>query len=230
VVDLPLLLAPSSGPVAARFAYERGQPFRGGQRRTLGFAAPSGSRVVAACGGPVTFAGRVPGGGTVAVRCGRWSVVVGGLERVTARAGARIAPGRSLGTAAGRGVSLSVRRAGDRFGYVDPQPLLRAVPPPRRFLPVGPAPRPRPPVVVPERVVVPARWRARGPEPVALGQSVGAPSSTPVPPLAWLGLVLAALGVPAAGRRRSGARLGRGRRAVAAIATAGAGQARLDDR
>lgn len=230
VVDLPLLLAPSSGPVAARFAYERGQPFRTGQRRTLRFAAGPGSRVVAACGGSVTFAGRVPGGGAVAVRCGRWSVTVGGLARVTVRAGARVPPGRPLGIAADRGVALSVRRAVDRHGYVDPQPLLRAAPPPRRFVPVGPAPRPRPPVAVPERVVVPARWRAPAPEPAAIGRPDGAPSSTPVPPLAWLGLVLAALGLPAAGHGRRRGRPGRGRRGVTTFVAVGAGNARREDR
>lgn len=234
VVDLPLLLAPSSGPVAAHFAYRREGPFRPGQRRTLGFAAAPRSRIVAACGGPVTFAGPVPGGRAVAVRCGRWSVVVGGLGRVAVRAGSAVAPGKPLGTAAAGGVSLSVRPAGDRFGYVDPEPLLRVVAAPRRFVPIGSAPRPswrrrapgRSRVPVPVRRLEPVLVRAPSGQPTAARRPAvvaGPPARrAPAPPLAWLGLALAALGLPAVRRGRRGARLGIGRGSAPTIGAFGA--------
>ncbi|MGI8730839.1 MAG: M23 family metallopeptidase, partial [Solirubrobacteraceae bacterium] len=60
-VDGPLLRAFSVGP----------DRFAAGQHRGVDLGAPAGERVAAACGGRVSFAGRVPRGGrTVSVRCG----------------------------------------------------------------------------------------------------------------------------------------------------------------
>jgi len=221
--------------VASRFTYDRAQPFLPGRRRIVRFRVPPGTAVRAPCRGPVSHAGRVPGGRGVTVRCGAWSVTLTGVDPRTVR-GRRVGRGTTVATAAaatGRAapataraqpadssVGLGVRLASDAFGYVDPLPLLRDPEPAEPFSPVGPAPRVRPmaPAVAPAARRVPAlRPAPAGPVPAtapvpgpdalrpalrfpvtstatATATATAAPAT---PLLAWVGLAVAALGVPA---------------------------------
>jgi murein DD-endopeptidase MepM/ murein hydrolase activator NlpD len=194
----------ASRSLAGRFAYTPRHPFAAAQRRGIDIAAAPGSAVRSACGGRVTFAGSVPGGRGVTVRCGALIATHLGLGRVAVRRGARVAPGTRLGAVgpAGR-LRLGARRGGSRFGYVDPLALLREVRAPADpALPLGRAPRsPRTPAPAPLR---------RPGRPVA-----SAPRAAGVPALGWAGLAVLAAGVPLGGIvRRSRRRRARG--AVAA--------------
>jgi hypothetical protein len=154
---------PVRGPVIARFAYARASPFAAGQRRGIDIAAPRGTPVVAACGGRVRFAGTVgTSGRTVSTACGGYVVSYLHLDGIATRRGARVHAGDPIGAVGTTGrrhearphVSFGVRRASDRWGYVDPLRVLpgeRGMPPdlaplPRRRLPrdtpLGRAPAP----------------------------------------------------------------------------------------
>ena len=178
---------PVSGAVARPFAYSAEAPFRAGAHRGADLAARGRSAVRAACAGVVVTAGM----SVVTLRCGEWRVTALPLASFAVRATARAcAPApRSAASApcAGHtGLHLGVRRAGDRFAYVDPVPLLAGPPappvtavprsgprpappagraaPPRARAPGPPARRarraPRPPRAAPRRPVVRARSRA----------------------------------------------------------------------
>jgi len=150
---------PVRGPLVGRFAYARAAPFTAGARRGIDIAASPGAAARSACRGRVTFAGEVPGGRGlgVTVRCGALVATHLGLTRLAVRRGARVAAGTRLGRVGPTGtVRLGARRAADRFGYVDPLPLLRGdapgggpampVPAARRGprLPVAPRPAAEP--------------------------------------------------------------------------------------
>jgi hypothetical protein len=191
-------LRPVPGELARPFSYSRAAPFAAGAHRGADLAAPPGTPVRAACAGSVLHAGRVALlGRVVSVRCGSRRVSYMPLAGLAVRAGQRVATGAPLGTvAAGHGgLHLGVRRAGDRFGYVDPLALLAPERPvaPRALPTRGPHGRPRaaPPVAAP----VPA------PAPVA------ASPRTRLPATVWLGLALALPALAGSGaialRRRS---------------------------
>jgi hypothetical protein len=155
---------PVHGPVVGRFAYARANPFARGQRRGVDIAAPRGTPVVAACGGRVRFAAPIgTSGRTVSTACGAYVVSYLHLDAIATRRGARVHAGDAIGTVGTTGrrhearphVSLGVRRASDRWGYVDPLRLLpgeSASPPdlaplprrgaPPRTGPLGRAPAP----------------------------------------------------------------------------------------
>ena len=200
-------LAPVDGPVLRAFSVGPDR-FAAGQHRGVDLGAPPGTRVLAACGGRVAFAGRVPRGGrTVSVRCGPLVATYQHLGDVAVRRGQIVVPGRRIGTA-GRArprphVHLGARDAATG-AYVDPLALLRGAPrmspPPlpaaRRPLPLGPAPAARRPL--------PMR-----PAPAALRHLPGLPAHQAAPrprpavdhlpwPV-WLGLALVALGLPLGG-------------------------------
>ena len=161
--------APVRGPVVHRFAYARHAPFAAGSRRGADFAAGRGDRVVAPCGGPITFAGRVPRfGPALSIRCG---ALVATLLRVRASRRGPVLRGAVVGRATGV-VRLGARRVADRFGYVDPLTLIEAQRP--QGTPVGAAPQGRPAVRAPHR----ARPHASRATPVRL------------PWTAWAGLAL----------------------------------------
>jgi hypothetical protein len=213
--------APVDGALIAPFDFDGSRPYAAGRRRGLELSARRGEPVRSACGGEVTFAGRLPGGEAgVTVRCGALAATHLRLASASVHRGARVARGASLGMAAGGSLRLGARRVGRRHGYVDPAELLASGPsaappvaptgpPPRR--PRAPAPRPLPP-----------------PRPLPLS----APRAGRVPLVAWAGLVLLAVGVPAGGvvrarRRRAGGaarwRAGAAARGRVARRPAGAG-------
>jgi hypothetical protein len=208
---------PVAGEVTRPFAYGP-DFFRAGWHRGVDLAAPAGATVRAACTGRVATARP----GLVTLRCGPWRVTHLPLAAVSVRRGEAVTAGRPIGTLgsgsgagfgsrAGSGSSagtrhaglhLGVRRAGERFGYVDPLPLLRGSPPsppvaaPRRVPRAGPRPgRPPAPLAEPRRaprpVPVPAEVRVFRP--------AAARALAPWP--AWAGLALLALGAAGSGVR-----------------------------
>jgi hypothetical protein len=167
---------PVYGPVVGHFAYHRSSPFLSGQRRGIDIAAPRGAPVVAACAGRVRFAGSIgTSGHTVSTACGPYVASYLHLEGIATRRGARVRAGDPIGTVGTTGrrhetrphLSFGVRRASDRWGYVDPLRLLRregAPPPdlaplPRRRLP-GDTPLGRAPAPEQRPVASPARRSA----------------------------------------------------------------------
>lgn len=183
------------GTLSAAFTFDRAAPYVRGVRRGIDLRGTPGAPVVAACGGVVTYAGRVPGWGRgVSLRCGGLVATELGLASASVARGAYLWPGAEVGRLARRGVlRLGARRAGARQGYVDPLGLLsRGEPsaPPPVAPRGGPAARPRP------RPTRPAR-------------PVAAPHTAALPALAWAGLALLAAGVGGGGvarRRRRGRR------------------------
>jgi hypothetical protein len=150
----------------------------------------------------VVVAGRVgASGGVVTVLCGRWRVSVMPLATVDVRRGAAVAAGTRLGTLARShdhaGLHLGVRRAGTRFGYVDP---LRFLAPAR---PLSPPPLGRAPRGRSRRPLLPL---APAPAVTARGVAASAPLA-PWPAWAGLALVLAGLGLRLGARRRRASRL-----------------------
>ena len=217
---------PVPGAVARAFAYSPSAPFRAGAHRGVDLAAPPGARVRAACSGEVVTAAM----GVVTLRCGRWRVTALPLAADAVRVGARVRAGATIGrvgTMTGHtGLHLGVRRASDRFAYVDPLPLLTAEPSPPAGAPWrGPRPRrrrgPRPRRASPRRrrahcaraAASPRRRRGSAPAPrVAVPSPRAAPASrvrvssrasagrlAPWP--AWVGLGLLALGAVGGGVR-----------------------------
>jgi hypothetical protein len=217
---------PVEGPVLRAFGLAQDR-FARGQHRGIDLGAPLGTAILVACGGRVTFAGGVPGGGrTVSVRCGPLIATYQHLGALTVRAGQVLAPGTPLGTV-GRSGHPRTRRPHVHLGaretatgrYVDPLSLLgdrpRTLPPlpagrgqGRRPAPLGPAPA-RP-------LAQPDARRVRAPLPIGAPLSVRAPvHAAPVaatPWVVWLGLLCIGLGLPLGGlvsarrrrRRRSG--------------------------
>lgn len=134
---------PVPGPVAAAFDYDERAPFAAGRRRTLGLRSRVGEPVRAACSGTVVHAGATPASGVVSLRCGGLHVVHAGVVARPLARGGRVRRGAVVATAERAVVSISVRRAGDPFGYLDPAGLLPGTgpaPPP----PVAPPPAARP--------------------------------------------------------------------------------------
>jgi Peptidase family M23 len=188
-------VAPVDGAVRRAFAYDGAAPFAAGRHRGVDLAARPGQVVRSPCAGRVSFAGRVPGHRRgVTVRCAGLAATVLDLRRVRVARGADVGRGGPVGEAAGPSVHLGARRAGRRWGYVDPLDLLGGEPAPRAPA-VGPRGR------VPREVPPPP-----APAPLA----THAPRRVPdrVPLVAWAGVALLAAGMPAGAlwRRRRDAR------------------------
>ena len=132
---------PVDGPVLVPFSFGS-DPYAAGQHRGIDIGSPTGTPVVAAAGGTVTFAGTVPNGGkTVTIQTPTgYAVTLVHLGSIGVSRDAEVAEGATVGTVGPSGVPdiaepyvyLGIRVAADDQGYVDP--LL--------FLP----PRPGPPV------------------------------------------------------------------------------------
>jgi hypothetical protein len=210
---------PVPGAVARPFAYGPG-PFRAGWHRGVDLSARLGAPVRATCAGRVATARP----GLVTLRCGPWRVTHLPLATVSVRRGEVVAAGRPIGTlgaSAGvgagggghAGLHVGVRRAGERFGYVDPLRFFGASPPgappipragPRRHPPPAAVPRggrsPRP-VPAPRAAPAPVGDPLRAPMPVGVRVFVptGARALAPWP--AWAGLALLLLGAAGGGVR-----------------------------
>jgi hypothetical protein len=200
--------SPVPGPVTRAFDVGA-NPYEGGRHRGIDLGAAPGTPVRAACAGRVVVAGRVgTSGGVVTLLCGRWRVSHMPLNTITVRPDTNVSPGARLGTLADdhahAGLHLGVRRAGTRFGYVDPLRFLSPTPTP--LPPLGRAPRGRPrnltprsdspPTPSPPPIAAPRPVSAR--RPVAAPRPVSVPGSgslAPWPAWAGLALVLAELGV-----------------------------------
>jgi Peptidase family M23 len=188
---------PVRGPVTRPFSM-RGSPYAGGQHRGADLAAPPGMTVRAPCTGRVAVAARIgTSGGVVTVACGEWRASVLPLADVDAHAGARVRAGAPVGTAAPgalhAGLHLGVRRAGRRFGYVDPLRFFSSHGPPPTA-PPGPRPRSRA-----RRSAAPVR---AAPAPVApqTGATNRRPGVLPWP--AWIGAALLLAGATGEVARR----------------------------
>jgi hypothetical protein len=158
--------APVRGHVLRAFAYSQRTPFARGARRGVELAAAPGDPVVAPCSGPISFRGSVPRfGPAVTIRCG---ALVATLLGVRAKRSGHVRRGLEVGRATGP-VHLGARRAGARWGYVDPLALIGAQRP-RLAPPALPAKTPR----------------ARGPR--AATPHVAARSVPRFPWTAWAGI------------------------------------------
>lgn len=181
---------PVPGAVARAFTFSPAHPFAAGARRGLDLATAPRARVRAPCRGRVTFAGRVPAGAALSLRCGAYVATLVGV-RATVPRGSVVARGAVVGRATRAVLRLGARRAGEPWGYVDPTTLMTA------------APGTPPPVAAPGRV-------PRGVQPPkAAGPGAGARAPGTVPLAAWLGLAGVAAGAGAgvvAWRRPAGAR------------------------
>ncbi len=201
---MPLARATVVGP----FSFERAAPYASGQRRGVDLRGVPGARVVAACAGVVTYAGRVPGWGRgVSLRCGSLVATELGLASASVAGGARLWPGATVGRVGRSGLlRLGARRVGRRQGYVDPLGLIsggeRSAPPviaPRG----GPAARPRSPSGLPATPLASSRpvtavTPVRTPHPTA----AVAPRAPVLSWPAWAGLALLGAAVGGGGRSR----------------------------
>ena len=205
-------LRPVDGAVLRPFAVGS-DGFAAGQHRGVDLAATPGVRVLAACGGRVSFAGRVPRGGrTVSVRCGSLIATYQHLGSVAVARGQIVMAGGHIGRA-GRArpaphVHLGARVA-TTGAYRDPLALfagaprgpLAPVPALRRAPPASPAPGARPLGPAPAPVLRPAPVASGLRAARRTGPVAAAPPSAAVrlPWPVWLGLALVALGLPLGG-------------------------------
>src|SRR6266516_3011183 len=124
---------PVRGPVIT--PYRNGSdPYAGGQHRGLDIGAPTGTPVIAATAGTVTYAGLAGSSGlTVAVRTddGRFDTAYLHLSSI------KVAQGDGIGAVGTTGrrsavephLHFGVRDAGSRFAYHDPLDFLPVAPP-----------------------------------------------------------------------------------------------------
>jgi hypothetical protein len=202
------------GTLSAAFTFDRAAPYVRGARRGIDLHGTPGARVVAACAGVVTYAGRVPGWGRgVSLRCGGLVATELGLASASVARGARVWPGAVVGRLAPLGVlRLGARRVGARQGYVDPLGLLSRG---ERSAPPAVAPRGRPAVRPRSRATPAAAPLLNGraiPAASAQPTAVVVPYAVALPLPAWAGLALLAAGVGGGGvarrhrrrRRRTG--------------------------
>jgi hypothetical protein len=194
-------IRPADGAVQRGFELSVDR-YAAGQHRGVDLAAPDAARVLSACGGRVTFAGRVPhGGGTVSVRCGPLVATYQQLGNVAVRRGQVVLPGERIGAVRRRSGSRShvyvSARAAATGAYIDPLSLFgggrdRDAPP------VGAKPRPRQLGPAPSgRRDAPAPHAAL-PATLPVAAPAGAAAVRRPWPV-WAGLALVALALPLGG-------------------------------
>ena len=125
---------PVPGPVITHYSNDNSRPYAGGMHRGIDVAAPVGTRVVAARGGEVTYAGPLGSSGlTVAVRTADgYATSYLHLAAISVSRGARAAAGDHVGDVGTSGersarqphLHFGVRRADRDHYYVDPLSLL----------------------------------------------------------------------------------------------------------
>jgi Peptidase family M23 len=177
---------PIRGPVLTPYR-NGGDPYAAGQHRGIDIGAPAGSRVVAAAGGTITFAGMVGSSGlTVSERTSdaRFDLSYLHLSSIAVHKGDALAAGAVVGAVGVSGrrsvvaphLHFGVRDAGTRDGYHDPLDFL-APPPADRIPRRVPSPLP---VAHP---AAPAHGRVRGRRPrlVPGRHPFGAPHPRAVP-------------------------------------------------
>jgi hypothetical protein len=216
---------PVDGEVATPYR-NAGDPYASGQHRGIDIVAPAGSRVTAATGGVVTFAGSVGDAGlTVSIRTvdGRFDTSYLHLGSASVQRGDHVGAGDSIGTVGTSGrrslaaahLHFGVRDAGQRHAYRDPLTLLppppAVAPRPLQPIPVAapapdvlaPAPAPgvpatAPPLVAPQSL--PLAEPRKAPEPRPLPAPGPVPEAPPVSPaLPTLGPLAAPAAAPAPG-------------------------------
>lgn len=186
---------PSSGPVLRPFVFGS-NPYLAGQHRGVDVAGAAGAVVRAPAGGPVAFAGSVPGGGkTVTIEtAGGLSVTLVHLGSIAVTEGAVLAEGDPVGTIGPSGdvevpepyVHLGVRVTSNPQGYVDPLSLLppHAVQVVAVSVPSEPSSDPPPPPSRQPAATLPASAapapRAQLVRAVPARPRAATPSSTPV--------------------------------------------------
>lgn len=175
---------PLAGPsVAGHFSFDRRRPFGPGQRRVVALAGRPGEAARAPCAGTVSFAGSLPGGRGVSVRCGRLSATLTGLASVAPRRGEAVAAGQPLGRTGRDGRLFLGARVWNRpHGYLDPLALLGPRSGPAPLAPAlrpGRPLRPRPRTLRPPRgafpyavVLLAAAWLGLGVAGTAVGLGI----------------------------------------------------------
>src|SRR2546423_4008607 len=154
---------PVRGPVLTPYR-NGGDPYAAGQHRGIDIGAPVGTRVVAAVGGTVTFAGNVGSSGlTVSERTsdGRFDLSYLHLSAIAVHRGDALAEGEAVGAVGVSGrrsvaaphLHFGVREAVTRSAYRDPLEFLLAPPAER-------APRPAPTPVPVAHPAAPSPVRA----------------------------------------------------------------------
>jgi hypothetical protein len=188
---------PVPGAVSRAYLYGP-DPFRAGWHRGVDLSARPGTPVRATCAGRVATARP----GLVTLRCGPWRVTHLPVMSSSVRRGELVAAGAAIGTLGTSpdhaGLHLGVRRAGERFGYVDPLPFLRGSSPSPPAVPPIPRAGPRP--AMPRATATPPA-ALRHPVPVGVRVFVPAGARGLAPWPAWAGLALLLLGAAGGGAR-----------------------------
>jgi hypothetical protein len=181
---------PIRGPIVTPYR-NGGDPYAAGQHRGIDIGAPAGSRVVAAVGGTVTFAGTVGSSGlTVAERTsdGHFDLSYLHLSSIAVHRGDVLAAGAAVGAVGTTGrrsvaaphLHFGVRDAGTRDSYRDPLDFL--APPPQGRVPRPvPAPTPIAHPAAPARAQVSLRAAHPVRAPRALRSPLAASDTAPLP-------------------------------------------------
>ncbi len=184
--------------LAARFDFDRSDPYRAGARRGVTLSGDPGVAVRAVCSGSVSFAGLLPDGRRgVTLRCGPLAATEIGFGHGEVSRGEAVLAGQPLGSLGASGLlTIGARRWGERNGYSDPLELLAAAPSSLPLAPLAPRGRRTAPPRAAARAPLRAGKRPRSTTPWLLGA-------------VWLGLGIsgAAIGAGIAlnGRRQRGA-------------------------
>jgi hypothetical protein len=184
---------PVAGEVVTQFRNGT-DPYAAGQHRGVDIAAPIGTRVVAATGGTIAFAGVVGSSGvTVSERTadGRHVLSYLHLSTLAVRRGETVAAGDALGAVGTSGtrsveqphLHFGVRDAGDQHAYLDPLRFL--APPPAEPQAPRTAPVPveipavAPPLAEPVTELAEDAAASTAPAPAAAPAAAPAPAAHP---------------------------------------------------